>query len=264
MASRFPRDYGGDGLAEQPKIHHSNLNIRSTHEEPFVIHCIPLPSNMLLTIKDKTFSILKTIMEGSNQIVRYVYYPYYPNYLHEEEDQLVTKQLKQSKSVTYEPKVIKEYVNEKKNLFKILQNCYTVANNELGLIAVKFNWKERHLKLEQGLNLLADCKNCDCEHFMQGVVCPRGMFRDRNGYCPLDMELYKAKCPTCKQKISPDESFGFGFYNCDFQITYKLFQQKEYRMRQEGSGNIFYFRKLSVLANLFEYLEAQISICTFV
>eukprot|EP00800_Vazella_pourtalesii_P015677 TRINITY_DN4297_c0_g1_i7.p1 TRINITY_DN4297_c0_g1~~TRINITY_DN4297_c0_g1_i7.p1 ORF type:complete len:314 (-),score=36.27 TRINITY_DN4297_c0_g1_i7:161-1102(-) len=164
----------------------------------------------------------------------------------------------------YVPHINEEFVDEEYDIFEILQNCYTVANNELGLIAVEYNWMERHLKLEQGLNLLADCKNCDCEHFMQGVVCPRGMFRDRNGYCPLDMELYKAKCPTCKQKISPDESFGFGFYNCDFQITYKLFQQKEYRMRQEGSGNIFYFRKLSVLANLFEYLEAQISICTFV
>ena len=174
------------------------------------------------------------------------------------------KQIEKSHTLEYVPHVTEENVSENNDIFKILQNCYTVANNELGFIAVTYNWAERYLKLEQGLNLLANCKNCDCGNYIQGVVCPRGMFRDRNGYCPLDMELYKVKCPTCKQRITPDESFGFGFYDCDFQITYKLVGQKEYKMRQEGRCNMFYFRKLSILANFFEYLEAQISICTFV
>ena len=174
------------------------------------------------------------------------------------------KQIEKAHTSEYVPHIIEKYVSENNDIFRILQDCYTVNNNELGFIAVEYNWKERHLKLEQGLNLLALCKNCDCDYHIEGVICPRGMFRNRNGYCPLDMELYKVKCPSCKQRIIPDESFGFGFYDCDFEITYKLVEQKEHRMKQEGSANIFYFRKLSVLANIFEYFEAQISLCTFV
>ena len=262
MANRYPCNYGGDNSKEQPEIQHYETVTRSIHQVPSMTPSEPLQDdNILGAIKAAWFPFIMSILRHSDQIKKCLYNSrYYDNQV----DQFVIEQPKQSKPKKYIPKITEEYVSENNDIFKILQNCYTVANNELGFIAVKYNWTERYLRLEQGLNLLANCKNCDCKNYIQGVVCPRGMFRDRNGYCPLDMELYKVKCPTCRQRITPDESFGFGFYDCNFQITYKLVGQKEYKMRQEGRHKVFYFRKLSVSWNLFEYLEAQISICTFV
>ncbi|KAI6650470.1 hypothetical protein LOD99_5907 [Oopsacas minuta] len=173
--------------------------------------------------------------------------------------QCVTLSRKQSGRKNYTPKITKEEVTKERNIFKMLQHCYTTHVNEIGFIQVKYNWPQRHLTLVQGLNLLVTCKNHECEQYMQGVVCPRGMFSDRNGYCPLDSELYKAKCPTCKLKITPDESFGFGFYQCSFQLTYMLMDQREYRMKLENSSKIFYFRRFSILSSKFRFMEAHIS-----
>ena len=262
MANRHPCGYGGDNSREMHEIQHSKVDIMSMHQEPFVIRYAILPpdDDIMMIIKAKCFPLFKAFMLRCAEAGGYACPR---NHSDERDDQLDKQQPKKSAAITYKPKVIKENANKRKNIFRILQDCYTGHYNQLGFIAVEYNWKERHLKLEQGLNLLALCKNYDCVNHIEGVVCPRGIFRDRNGYCPLDMELYKVKCPSCKQRIIPDESFGFGFYDCDFEISYKLVEQKEHRMKQEGSANIFYFRKLSVSWNLFEYLEAQISIPTF-
>ena len=253
MARKNPHEYGGGSFREQPETQHIKPDTTSVQYS----HVLEDDTDF---VNSACVRMYTTIRKYSYQLVKYIN-PY--NYI-EEDNPPVSGQTKQYAPIVYKPTSTEGCVNEGKDIFDILQNYYTVSNNELGFIAVTYNWKERHLKLEQGLNLLANCKNCDCENFIQGVVCPRGMFRDRNGYCPLDMELYKVKCPTCKQRITPDGSFGFGFYNCDFQITYKLVGQKEHKMRQEGRYKVFYFRKLSVSWNLFENLEAQISICTFV
>ena len=254
MAKKYPHSYGGDSFKKQPNIHHTEVDTKSI--DPQFSHTLEDDTSGFV---DSACALMcTTIRWCSTQFGKYMY-PY--NYT-KQDDPLIKEQSKQFAPIFYKPIVTECCINEGKYIFNILQNCYSVDKNKLELIAVEYNWMERHLKLEQGLNLLADCKNCDCKHFMQGVVCPRGMFRDRNGYCPLDMEMYKAKCPTCKQKISPDESFGFGFYDCDFQITYKLVEQKKHIMIQKGSENVFYFRKLSVSCNVFKYLEGKIALYT--
>ena len=158
----------------------------------------------------------------------------------------------------YKPIIIQEEVNADKNLFKLMHEYHTRVGDQIGFIRVKNNWWESHLKLEHGLNILATCLNDKCKLRFEGIVCPRGNFMNRNGYCNLDMEVFKVSCPRCKQRITQNESFGFGFYECGFRLNYRLTNQQEYQMEMEGNPTTFYFGKLCSFKERFLFLEAQI------
>ena len=170
------------------------------------------------------------------------------------------KDHKKSYTIVYEPNFIKRRVAHGRELFRLLEVCRTSSEYKIGFISVKYDWTETHLKLERGLNILATCKNDECALHMEGIVCPRGSFVDRNGYCTLDMELFKVICPRCKQNITPDESFGFGFYDCSFKLTYRLVSQQEHRTSVDGNSGLFYFGKFCPFREKFLFLEAQIAI----
>ena len=190
---------------------------------------------------------------------RYITQPEF-NYCIVPQQYNATKDQKNPAPTQYRPNIIKEKVTKERDLFKLLEECHTSYGSEMGFFAVEYDWTEIHLKLERGLNILATCKNYKCTLGMGGVVCPRGTFTARNGYCTLDKETFKVICPKCKQSIRPDESFGLGFYECSFQLTYRLVNQPEHQTRIAGKPNVFYFGKLCPFRERFTYLEAQISI----
>ena len=151
-------------------------------------------------------------------------------------------------------------IYSEEDLFSFMNICRIVGKTGCKFIMAEYNWSEKHLRLVPGLNILAICTNFDCTKYLEGVVCPRGWFPERKGYCPLDGEVFNATCPLCKISITPDNSLGFGFYNCDFQLTYKLHKQPKHTTEIMKKENTIYFGKCKPAKETIDILQVRMSV----
>ena len=120
------------------------------------------------------------------------------------------------------------------------------------------NWTDSHLQVQHGLNILAVCKNVECKLYLKDILCPKGLYPDENGYCSFDVEIHKVKCPICKQRIRADNSFGFCFYECKFEMSYMLDDDTSDKMKMKASNNKLLFAKCSNNLNgHLQYLDIQ-------
>ena len=156
--------------------------------------------------------------------------------------------------------LVKKEINSEEDLFSTLHSSRIVDKTGCKFIMAEYNWSEKHLRLVPGLNILATCKNIECTKHLEGVVCPRGWFPERKGYCPLDGEVFNATCPQCKKSIIPDDSLGFGFYNCSFQLTYKLHKQPKHTTEIMKKENTIYFGKYRPLNETLDILQVRMSV----
>ncbi|KAI6650471.1 hypothetical protein LOD99_5908 [Oopsacas minuta] len=142
-------------------------------------------------------------------------------------------------------------------LFRTLPS--TDITDRYSYARVSVDWSEKHLQIVPGANLLATCKNFECEFFLKDVICPRGLYPERNGYCPMDGEIYRIKCPICKQRITPDASIGIGFFRCVFKVSYMLRASKGRTVELKAAGDTLVFAKCSKFTNeLFLYLDINV------
>ena len=150
-----------------------------------------------------------------------------------------------------------QFVGTPIDIFNLLSGTNITKANEYCCREV--DWTEKHLQVELGLNILATCKNVDCPFYLDGVICPRGLFPARKGHCSFDREIHKVACPICKQKIAPDLSFGIGFYGCKFELEFMLADGTEHLIPFEAVGNTFVMTKCSSYSSgPFLYLEIRI------
>lgn len=141
-------------------------------------------------------------------------------------------------------------------VMSILSGTNIINSNMYGCSEV--NWTDTHLQVQPGLNILAVCKNVECKFFLKDVMCPNGLYPERNGYCSFDREIHKVNCPICKQQIRVDNSFGFCFFECKFEIRYKLNDGKRGKIEKKASNNMITFAKCSsYLSGHVRYLELQ-------
>ena len=124
------------------------------------------------------------------------------------------------------------------------------------------SWNDPHLQVLPGLNILAVCRNIDCKFHLKDVMCPKGIYPENNGYCPFDKEIHKVHCPVCKQRIKFDNSFGYCFYQCKFEIKYMLDNNNSGKLNMEASNNTLIFAKCSnSISGHLQYLELQFYKC---
>ena len=148
-------------------------------------------------------------------------------------------------------------LTDKDRLFDSL--AATDITNKSGYKQIQVDWTERHLQVTPGVNLLVMCKNDLCEFYLNNVICPRGLYPDRNGYCPMDREMFMIKCPICKLPISPDASVGIGFYRCEFQISYMMRSAKSRSVELSATGDTLVYAKFGKANNeKFLYLDVNV------
>ena len=122
------------------------------------------------------------------------------------------------------------------------------------------DWREQHLQVLPGVNILAICKNYECSMYLENVICPKGLYPERNGYCSMDSEIFKIKCPVCKKRIPPDRSIGIGFFRCAFKVSYMLRASKHRSVEMKATGDSLVFAKCSKPNDeMFLYLELNIT-----
>ena len=125
---------------------------------------------------------------------------------------------------------------------------------------VQVNWDDQHLQVAPGMNYLAVCKNVECKMLLKNVISPRGLFPERNGYCALDREIYRIKCPVCQKPIHPDGSVGIGFFKCKFQVSYMLKASRKKSIDSRAEGECLVFGKCRKSSQeMFQYLDINVT-----
>ena len=81
-----------------------------------------------------------------------------------------------------------------------------------------------------GLNFLGICENPFCVACNNDVWVMKGLYESENGYCILNIEITKLKCPMCESALAKKNVFGIGIYQCRVQVESK----------QEGKDEISY------------------------
>ena len=152
---------------------------------------------------------------------------------------------------------IQQHTDEQTDVFSLLEG--TNITKADGYCCCEVDWSEKHLQVEPGLNILATCKNIDCICYLKGVICPRGLFQARKGYCSFDREIHGVTCPICKQRIAADISFGVGFYRCEVVVEFMLTDGIECQIPFEALYNTFVITKCnSYSSGPFLYMEMRI------
>ena len=146
----------------------------------------------------------------------------------------------------------------KGKLFDLLTG--TDITNKLFYSRFTVDWREQHLQVVPGVNFLATCKNYECSMYLENVICPKGLYLERNGYCSMDSEIFKIKCPVCRKRISPDRSIGIGFFRCAFKVSYMLRASKHRSVEMRATGETLMLAKCSKPNDeMFLYLELRLS-----
>ena len=146
----------------------------------------------------------------------------------------------------------------KARLFDMLAGTDISSKHCYNTITV--DWREQHLQVVPGVNFLATCKNYECSMYLENVICPKGLYPERNGYCSMDSEIFKIKCPVCRKRISPDRSIGIGFFRCTFKVSYMLRASKHRSVEMRATGETLMLAKCSKPNDeMFLYLELRLS-----
>ena len=145
----------------------------------------------------------------------------------------------------------------KDKIFELLAE--TDISEKFGYKRMPVDWTDTHLQVTPGVNLLVMCKNYKCDFYLKNVICRRGLYPERNGYCPMDREIFMIKCPICKLPISPDASIGIGFYKCEFEVSFMLRSRESRSIELCASGDTLVYAKCSKANNeKFLYLEINV------
>ena len=136
----------------------------------------------------------------------------------------------------------------------------TDITNEHFYNRITVNWREQQLQVVPGVNFLATCENNECPMYLKNVICPKGLYPERKGYCSMDSEIFKIKCPVCKKRIFPDRSFGIGFFRCAFKVSYMLRASQQRSVEMRATGDTLVFAECSKPNDeMFLYLELTIT-----
>ena len=200
------------------------------------------------TTPDSTFSIPQNNQNNTtNQI---------PHDISHNTQQDILQDIPQGFTTHEASQELESHTEEPTDVFSLLERTNITNANDYGYCEVV--WTERHLQVEPGLNILATCKNVDCPCYLSGVICPRGLFQARKGYCSFDREIHSVTCPICKHRIAPDISFGIGFYRCEVELDFMLTDGIECQIPIEALYNTFVMTKCcNYSSGSFQYLEIR-------
>ena len=158
----------------------------------------------------------------------------------------------------YEPCSPVKSTGQDVDIFQLLEG--TDVTNASQYACCDVTWNEEHLRVVNGINFLATCKNVDCPLFLKGVVSPMGTYGHRKGLCTIDREMQGITCPRCKKLIQPDSSLGIGICNCKFEVRFKMKNEKERMIKCATQTNQLVLVKCFKLSSQkFDFLEIQIS-----